>query len=170
VSAQATASRIGQRPVLVAILSAAAIVGFGIGTWLGHQGRGDVPHASQIASAAPPSPSITVTPSPSAPATTSPTAPASPSAVPAQPGTILQISGNGDEVTDPFGVLPGWQIQWRAEGATFKVDVTGDQSIGTVVDSPGPATGVISLAQSGTFILTVTTDGPWSITVVQGGG
>jgi len=152
------------------VLVSAAIVGFAIGTWLGNQGRSDVPQASPTASAAPPSPSITVTPSPSASATPSATAPASPSTVPAQPGTILQISGTGDEVSDPFGVLPGWQIQWRAEGATFKVDVTGDQIIGNVVDEPGPATGVISLAQSGTFILTVTADGPWSITVVQGGG
>lgn len=67
-------------------------------------------------------------------------------------------------------MLVGWQIQWKTDGDRIAIAVTGDQDLGTVVDVPGPASGVTSPPVSGTFRLEITADGPWSITVIQGTG
>jgi hypothetical protein len=175
VSAQATVARIGQGPVLAVILGAAAIVGFGIGTLIGSQ---DPRSASgdPVASAALPSPTPAATPtsistpSPS-PSAAPPASPSQPSATAARPQEIiLQISGTEHDVTEPFEVISGWQIQWQTDGASLAIAVTGDQNLGVVVDEPGPASGVTSLAAAGTFRLEIAARGPWSITVVQGGG
>jgi hypothetical protein len=73
-------------------------------------------------------------------------------------------------VSEPFEVVPGWQIQWQTEGTSLAIAVTGDQNLGVVVDEPGPASGVTSLAPAGTFQLNIVASGPWSITVIQGEG
>jgi hypothetical protein len=168
VSGQATVARIGQGPVLVAILGAAAVVGFGIGTWIGNQTLTASPASPAPALA--PSPSATVrptfSPSPSITLSVKPTA-----SGPARPQEIiLQISGTEHDVTEPFEVISGWQIQWQTDGASLAIAVTGDQNLGIVVDEPGPASGVTSLAPAGTFRLDIAARGPWSITIVQGGG
>jgi hypothetical protein len=174
VSAQATAARIGQGPVLAVILGAAAVVGFGIGTLIGSQDPrfavGD-----PGASAALPSPVVqastpTAVPTPS-PSTAPAASPSQPAATAAQPQEIiLQISGTGHDVSEPFDVISGWQIQWQTDGDSLAIAVTGDQVLGVVVDEPGPASGVTSLAAAGTYRLDIAARGPWSITVVQGGG
>ena len=56
----------------------------------------------------------------------------------------------GDKiVSDPFEVVSGWQIQWQTDGASLAIAVTGDQNLGVIVDEPGPASGVTSLAPHG---------------------
>ncbi len=80
------------------------------------------------------------------------------------------MTGTEHDVSEPFEVVSGWQIQWQTDGASLAIAVTGDQNLGIVVDEPGPASGVTSLAPAGTFRLDIAARGPWSITVVQGGG
>ena len=174
-SAEATAARIGQGPVLAVILGAAAVVGFGIGTLIGNQDprstSGD-PVASAALASPTPTPAATpmsiVSPSPSSLATASPSQPAATAAPPQE--IILTLSGTEHDVSDPFEVISGWQIQWQTDGASLAIAVTGDQNLGVIVDEPGPASGVTSLAPAGTFRLDIAASGPWSITVVQGGG
>jgi hypothetical protein len=98
-------------------------------------------------------------------------APASASAAPSLAGPreiILQFSGTEHDVSEPFEVLAGWQIQWQTDGASLAIAVTGDQNLGIVVDEPGPASGVTSLAPAGNFRLDIAANGPWSITILQG--
>jgi hypothetical protein len=147
-----------------------AVIGFGIGTWIGSQTPRSAP--SQPAAEASPSSSASPTArpvaSPSAvpPSSLSPTA----SAAPRPQEIILRISGTEHDVSEPFDVVSGWQIQWQTDGASLAIAVTGDQNLGIVVDEAGPASGVTSLAPAGTFRLDIAARGPWSITVVQGGG
>ena len=166
-SAQTTVARIGQGPVLAVILGATAVVGFGLGIWIG----------SQPATSAPVGPAALATPSPvpssTIPPSTSPSSPpASASASPAAPAgpreIILEFSGTAHDVSPPFEVVPGWQIQWQTDGSSLAIAVTGDQNLGIVVDEPGPASGVTSLAPAGNFRLDVAARGPWSITIIQG--
>jgi hypothetical protein len=81
---------------------------------------------------------------------------------------ILEFSGTDHDVSPPFEVVPGWQIQWQTDGSSLAIAVTGDQNLGIVVDEPGPASGVTSLAPAGNFRLDVAARGPWSITIIQG--
>lgn len=166
-SAQATVARIGQGPVLAVILGATAVVGFGIGTWIGSQTPRSAPTDPAALASPSPTPTATATTSPSAAPTAIPTQPASTAAQPQE--IILQISGTEHEVTEPFEVISGWQIQWQTDGASLAIAVTGDQNLGVVVDEPGPASGVTSLAPAGSFRLDIAARGPWSITVIQGG-
>lgn len=174
-TAQATAARIGQGPVLAVILGAAAVVGFGIGTVIGSQDPRS-PSSGPVASAALPTETPTAAPTPVLTASPAPSAsvaasPSQPSATAAQPQEIiLRMSGTEHEVSEPFEVVSGWQIQWQTDGASLAIAVSGDQNLGVVVDEPGPASGVTSLAPAGTFRLDIAARGPWSITVVQGGG
>ena len=171
-SAQATVARIGQGPVLVAILGAAAVVGFGIGTWIGSQSTGSAPAGPAALATPTPTPAPTPTPTASLAASPAPTPspPPTASAAPQPQEILLQISGTEHDVSQPFEVISGWQIQWQTDGASLAIAVTGDQNLGIVVDEPGPASGVTSLAPAGTFRLDIAARGPWSITVIQGGG
>ena len=83
---------------------------------------------------------------------------------------VLQLKGTGNKRSAPFDVLVGWQIQWSTEADHIVVVASGDKDLGKVVDEDGPASGVTSPPQGGTFRLNVTADGPWSITVIQGTG
>jgi hypothetical protein len=175
VSAQAAAARIGQGPVLAVILGAAAVVGFGIGTLIGSQdprSASGEPVASAALGSSPPTPAatpvLTASPAPSSSAAASPSQPAASPAPPQE--IILTLSGTEHDVSDPFEVISGWQIQWQTDGASLAIAVTGDQNLGVIVDEPGPASGVTSLAPAGTFRLDIAASGPWSITVVQGAG
>jgi hypothetical protein len=138
-----------------AVLVGAAILGIGIGTWLG-----------RVGSAAPAPPAAPASPGSSAIATptTSPTATPSPT----PPGQILYQQGTSDATTATFDVQPGWQITWQTDGTSFAFAVTGDQNLGTIVDKKGPASGVTSLAPAGSYRIEIKAVGPWSIVVVDG--
>jgi hypothetical protein len=167
VTEQRPRTRIGQQSVLVALLIPAAIVGWVIGTLLG---SGSNPSASPSPSpAATPSSTIAATPPPSP--TPTPTATISTSAGPVPSGKpVLELEGTGNERSEAFEVLVGWQIQWQTEGDHIVIAVTGDQDLGDQVDFPGPASGVVSPPASGMFRLSITADGHWSVTVIQGTG
>jgi hypothetical protein len=170
VSAQATVARIGQGPVLAVILGAVAVVGFGIGILIGSQPPG--PPSERPGAVATASPSLAPTATPSVAPTASPASTPHTSASPAAPAgpreVVLQFSGTEHDVSAPFDVVPGWQIQWQTDGTSLAIAVTGDQNLGVVVNEPGPASGVTSLAPEGTFRLNIVASGPWSITVIQG--
>ena len=83
---------------------------------------------------------------------------------------VLQLKGTGNKRSAQFDVLVGWQIQWSTEADHILVEATGAKPLGKVVDEDGPASGVTSPPVGGTYRLQVTTDGPWSITVIQGTG
>lgn len=166
-SAQTTVARIGQGPVLAAILGATAVVGFGLGIWIGSQPPASASVAPAALATPSPSPAPTTPPtaspsSPPASASTSPAAPAGPREI------ILEFSGTDHDVTPPFEVVAGWQIQWQTDGSSLAIAVTGDQNLGIVVDEPGPASGVTSLAPAGNFRLDVAARGPWTVTIIQG--
>jgi hypothetical protein len=167
VTEQQPRTRIGQRSILVALLIPAAIVGWIIGTLLGSQSNpGASPSPSPIAT---PSATVATTAAPSP--TPSPTATISSSAGPIASGKpVLELEGTGNERSETFDVLVGWQIQWQTEGDHIVIAVTGDQDLGDQVDFPGPASGVVSPPASGTFRLSITADGHWSVTVIQGTG
>ena len=167
-SAQATVARIGQGPVLAAILGATAVVGFGIGAWIGSQTPPSTPRGAVALSSPSPSPSPSPTAQPSPSPTPAPSEPASPVAPVGPRQILLEFSGTDHEVSEPFEVVPGWQIQWQTDGASLAIAVTGDQNLGIIVDESGPASGVTSLAPAGTFRLDIAANGPWSITIIQG--
>jgi hypothetical protein len=150
------------------VLVGAAILGIGIGIWLGSQSpRSASVGPGALATPSPsPTPTSTLLPSTSPPPT--PSTSASPVAPPGPSDIILEFSGTEDEISSPFEVVPGWQIQWQTDGASLAIAVTGDQNLGVVVDEPGPASGVTSLAPAGTFRLDIEARGPWSIKVIQG--
>lgn len=148
-------------------LAVAALLGVGIGTWLGRL-ETDAPQASTS-----PSPVASVTPGSSPTSSPSSTLSASTTleaSQPPPPETILELSGSADKVSPDFDVLRGWQIVWQTDGERFAFAVRGDQDLGTIVDQTGSSSGITSLAPAGTFHIEVTATGPWSIKVVQGQG
>jgi hypothetical protein len=150
-----------------AVLVGAAILGIGIGTWLGRVGSAAPAPSFALASPGPSAVIATPTVTPTlSPPTTNPVATPSPS----PPGLILRQEGTSDATTATFAVEPGWQITWRTDGESFAYAVTGDQNLGTIVDKKGPASGVTSLAPGGSYRIDVKAVGPWSIVVVNGGG
>jgi hypothetical protein len=153
-----------QFPVVLAV---AAILGVGIGTWLGRL-EADTPHASPSIAPAPlasASHALSATASPivaqSLPA--SPTLQSGPS-----PAVLLRMGGESDATGGEFEVRPGWQITWRTDGQSFAFSVTGDQDMQNIVEKRGPASGITSLAPGGTFKIEVKAVGPWSIVVADG--
>jgi hypothetical protein len=138
------------------VLVGAAILGLGIGTWLGRVGS------------AAPAPSAALATRESSAVIATPTSTPSATASPTPPGQILQQQGTSGATTDPFIVKPGWQITWRTEGESFAFAVTGEQNLGTIVDKKGPASGVTSLAPAGSYRIEIKAVGPWSIVVVDG--
>ena len=138
------------------VLIGAAVLGIGIGTWLG-----------RVGSAAPAPSAALASPAPSA-AIATPTSAPSDTALPTRPGQILEQQGTSDATTETFDVNPGWQITWQTDGESFAFAVTGDQNLGTIVDKKGPASGVTSLAPAGSYRIEIKAVGPWSIVVVDG--
>jgi len=167
VTEQQPRTRIGQRSILVALLVPAVIVGWIVATLLGGASN---PAASPTPTPTP-TPTASVAPS-SAPSTSaSPTSTISTSAGPTvSTAPVLKLEGTGNQRSETFDVLVGWQIQWQTDGDHIVVAVTGDQDLGDVVDFPGPASGVVSPPAGGAFRLEITADGPWSVTVIQGTG
>ena len=163
-----TVARIGQGPVLATVLGATALVGFGIGTWIGSQSPRSIPDRPAVVA----TPSQSPTPITTSPPSASPSPRVAASATAAPPvgplEIILEFSGTDHAVSQPFEVVSGWQIQWQTDGASIAIAVTGEQSPGVVVDETGPASGVISPGSAGTFQLNVVARGPWSVTVIQG--
>ena len=155
---QRARTRIG-RPVLVAVLAVAAVIGAGIGLLL--------------ASIAPPASAPIASPAPVVSASISPPSASSiPTAVPSHVptgGVVLELNGTGNLTSDAFAVEPGWQIVWQTEGTQFSYAVHGAQDLGTVVDVKEPASGANAFAPAGTFRIEIAAAGPWSIKVLQGG-
>lgn len=148
----------------MAFLAPAAIIGFALGTWLGQHGPGA------------PSAVVSSTPSPGVASTATATSTVDASEVisptPVIPterarAVVLEISGSSDLTSEPFMVSEGWQVQWQIESGELKFGLRGDQNIDTVIDYPGPASGITSPVPVGTFRLVVKASGPWSITVLQ---
>ena len=83
---------------------------------------------------------------------------------------VLQLKGTGNKRSAQFEVLLGWQIQWETQADHITVEAAGEKPLGKVVDEDGPASGVTSPPQGGTFRLQITAKGPWTITVIQGTG
>jgi hypothetical protein len=154
--------------VLVVVLALGAIVGSTGGLWLGYHGPGarqvgDVPTTSP--SIAPPEATATRTPLPGSDQTASPVL-----TEPPPTPVLLTLDGAANEVSELFDAVPGWQIQWQTDGERFSFAVTGDQDLGTIVDQPGPASGLISIAPGGAFRISVKAKGSWRIVVSQGRG
>jgi hypothetical protein len=143
-----------------AVLVGAALLGIGIGTWLGRVGSAAPVPSSAIGS--PGSTAVIATPT-LAPSRTPTASPA-----PSPPGLVLRQEGTTDATTATFDVEPGWRITWRTDGESFAYAVTGDQNLGTIVDKKGPASGVTSLSLGGSFRIEIKAVGPWSIVVVNG--
>ena len=163
---RAFAARIGRGPVLVVFLAPAVVLGFALGTWLGQHGPGaQAGVAEPTASVAVRSVAIDS----AAPPTLDPSPLSTSSAKTPEPTqqVILAINGSKDMTSEPFTVKEGWQIQWQTDGSAFSFGLSGDQDIGTVIDEPGPASGVTSVPVGGTFKLEVKAKGPWKITVRQ---
>ncbi len=156
---QRASTRIG-RPVLVAVLAVAAVVGAGIGLLLASIAP---PAAAPIAS---PTPVVSASIPPSSPSSI-PTSAPSPLAPPG--GIVLELNGTGNLTTDAFAVEPGWQVVWQTEGTQFSYAVHGAQDLGTVVDVKEPSSGANAFAPAGTFRIEIAAAGPWSIKVLQGG-
>lgn len=153
-SDRATGTWIGRRLVLVPVLALAAVIGLGVGWWLG-----TMPTTTQgTATTAGPASSEGL---PSLSPSTANTEPP-PSAL------ILDISASGDSLSVPFKVRSGWQIVWGTDGESFAFTVRGDHDMGTVVEETGSSSGATSIPYSGTFYIEVTARGPWSIKVLQG--
>jgi hypothetical protein len=168
VTTQGTVARIGQGPVLAIILGATAIVGFGIGTWIGSQSPRSIPDSPAAVATLTPSSSPVTTSSPSASPSPAPSAAISPVAPVGPREILLEFSGTDHDVSQPFEVVSSWQIHWQTDGTSIAIAVTGEQSLGVVVDEAGPASGVISPGSAGTFRLDVAANGPWSITIIHG--
>jgi hypothetical protein len=139
-----------------AVLVGAAILGIGIGTWLGRVGS------------AAPVPSVSLASPGASAAFATPTGTPSAAVSPTPSGQILEQQGSADATTPTFEVRPGWQITWRTDGESFAYAVTGGQNLGTIVDKKGPASGVTSLSPGGSYRIEVKAVGPWSIVVVDG--
>jgi hypothetical protein len=142
----------------------AAIVGLVTGTMLGGSSQQNpTPSASVTPTVATP----TVAASPSS----SPTATIPSSAGPAiSAAPVLELKGTGNKRSAQFDVLVGWQIQWETEADHIVVEATGEKPLGKVIDEDGPASGVTSPPEGGTYRLVITAKGPWSLTVIQGTG
>jgi hypothetical protein len=167
VSDQGQMAWIGRRSVLVAVLVVAAIVGWGIGSFVGNVSS-EAPIGTPSGTAlSTPSASASPWPSPSSPATAIASSPELESE-PLPPATILDMSGTGDKVSNSFEVRSGWQVIWQTDGEQFAFAVRGDENLGTIVDQTGVSSGAISVAPAGNFHIEVTAKGPWSIKVLQG--
>ncbi|HET8784001.1 MAG TPA: hypothetical protein VFM38_00075 [Candidatus Limnocylindrales bacterium] len=160
-------TRAGQQPALAVILVIAGVIGFGIGTWLGNATK-PVTVAAAVATpstAVSPSPVVTASPTPSPEPTQSP----APTSAPAAPQEVIfSIDGTSHDVTDSFEAKPGWQIQWQVDGESIAIAVSGDPTLGVVIDQEGPASGVTGIAQGGEFSLNIVANGPWKVTVIDG--
>ena len=152
-------------PRLGLVLGLAAVIGFGLGTWLGSTTKPTSAAAVSTPSATPatPSPAAAGSPFVSPKPTETPSANAAPT-----PEIILSIEGKKHEVTDQFEAKPGWQIQWQIEGDALAVSVSGKPNLGVVINQKGPASGVTGIAEGGEFALNIVATGPWKITVIEG--
>ncbi len=160
-------TRVGYPAALVAVF-AAALVGWGFGTWLGSVGSPETPAPVALASPTPiPTPTPTAVPTASPSPSITPVPSLAPATDPPPPTTVLEIEGTGDQVSEAFEVSDGWQIVWQTDGESFEFAVRGDQDVGTVVDQTGSSSGVTSIVPTGRFYLEINAKGPWSIRVVQ---
>jgi hypothetical protein len=86
------------------------------------------------------------------------------------PGSILvAIRGDADATSEPFHVREGWQIEWENTGQYFSYTIHGDVEFGQVIAQNGPGSGITSPVPVGEFWIEVASQGPWTVTVIQGG-
>jgi hypothetical protein len=157
-----TPSKPPNRAAAAVILLIAAVVGFAIGSWFGQMTKADAEPGVSPSSA----PSISASPS-SPPSVSASPSVAAPSPTQARE-VLLDKQGSGDFTSETFVARQGWQIQWQTDAGTFDLAVHGDPDIGTISDHPGPVSGVVSPTATGTFQVVIKSDGPWSVTVMQG--
>lgn len=92
---------------------------------------------------------------------------------PGRPGsesgsTIVEMSGDGNKVSEQFYARRGWSIEWENTGQYFSYTIHGDVEFGQVITQNGPGSGITSPVPVGDFFIEVVAQGPWSITVIQG--
>jgi hypothetical protein len=83
-------------------------------------------------------------------------------------GTVLKISGSGNDVSRHFTARSGWQIEWENTGSYFSFTIHGDVEFGQVITQNGPGNGITAPVPTGNFFIEVVAQGPWSLTVTQG--
>jgi hypothetical protein len=165
VTTQGSGTRIGRRPILVAVLAVAGVVGWILGALAGQMAQPPASPSPSLAPTSTLSPTVSASPPPSPTAIISISAEPDTSAAP-----VLQISDTGNKTTTDFEVRVGWQIDWQVDGKRFAIAVKGSRDLGTVVNVPGPASGVTSPPVDGTYHLEITATGHWSLKVIQGTG
>ena len=83
------------------------------------------------------------------------------------PPAPSELSGDGDQTTEPFEIGDGWKIDWSHSSENFAIAITGDRAPGTVVDRFAPGSGSTPAMDGGTFGLEIKADGRWTIRIVQ---
>ena len=84
-------------------------------------------------------------------------------------GQIVQeFTGNGSLTTRSFPVTDGWEVRWTAtnEFSLFLLDAQG-QLLEALGHSIGDAGGTTYHAKDGTYSLRISSNGHWTVTVVQ---
>lgn len=84
-----------------------------------------------------------------------------------EPVVIAEFDGEGGTETDEFTVAAGWEIHWETSGRRFAIAADGDEDLGSLVEHQGAGGGSTYPEGSGTFSLSITADGPWSLTIVS---
>ena len=160
-------AQIGSRsiPVVPALL-VAIVAGAFVGTMLGRYGPGASTDPGAAVVTPSPTPSTMAPASPIAAATSAPTATSGPTSTHV-PGLLLDISGDGDAVSEEFSVSRGWRIQWQIDGPSIVLTLRDADGTTKILEQPGPAVGVTQPIPSGTFTLEINAEGPWTLRVVQ---
>jgi hypothetical protein len=80
---------------------------------------------------------------------------------------VRDFSGTGNETTETFELAGRWRLDWRSEGERFRLTVTGDNDLGTLVREQGPQNGTTVVELGGTYRIEIVAKGAWSITVSE---
>lgn len=74
---------------------------------------------------------------------------------------VMVLTGDGSRTTRPFTVTDGWEVRWKAtnELSFFLLDALGH--------SIGNAGGASYHAKGGTYLLRISSNAHWTVTVVQ---
>jgi len=81
---------------------------------------------------------------------------------------VVELTGNGSRTTRPFTVTDGWEVRWTAtnELSLFLLDAQG-QPLEALGHSLGDAGGATYHAKGGTYLLRISSNAHWTVTVVQ---
>jgi hypothetical protein len=89
------------------------------------------------------------------------------------PQVIVELEGEGDDVTDMFEVADGWELRWETSGGQrFQLELFTDEeeSLGVVVDQEGDGVGSVQPPAGGHYFVDITADGSWAVVVLDAGG